>query len=106
VDKTGGFVGSLFVNGENLSVSLLQAGYAYVHEYSANESNYANQLFSAERIAKANKKGVWAQYDEAAEKEAIQEKEQTASAKPNREYIDVIVSMFKFSMIKPKSWRP
>ncbi|KAG2180234.1 hypothetical protein INT43_004023 [Umbelopsis isabellina] len=92
VDKTGGFVGSLFVNGENLSVSLLQAGYAYIHEYSANESNYANQLFSAERIAKGNKKGVWAQYDEEAEKEATQEKEQAVSATPNREYIDIIVS--------------
>ncbi|GAB5593132.1 hypothetical protein Unana1_08032 [Umbelopsis nana] len=92
VDKTGGFVGSLFVNGENLSVALLQAGYAYIHEFSANESNYANQLFSAERIAKASKKGVWALYDEEAEKEAAQEQEQTASATPNREYIDIIVS--------------
>ncbi|KAI9288325.1 hypothetical protein BC943DRAFT_316272 [Umbelopsis sp. AD052] len=92
VDKTGGFIGSLFVNGENLSVSLLQAGYAYIHEYSANESNYANQLFSGERIAKAGKKGVWASYDEEAEKEAAQEQEQAASATPNREYIDVIVS--------------
>lgn len=82
----------MFVNGENLSVSLLQAGYAYIHEYSANESNYANQLFSGERIAKAGKKGVWASYDEEAEKEAAQEQEQAASATPNREYIDVIVS--------------
>jgi staphylococcal nuclease domain-containing protein 1 len=73
-------------------VALLQAGYAYIHEFSANESNYANQLFSAERIAKASKKGVWALYDEEAEKEAVQEQEQTASATPNREYIDIIVS--------------
>lgn len=93
VDKTGGFVGSLFVNGENLSVSLLQAGYAYIHEFSANESNHANQLFSGERIAKAGKKGVWAHYDEDAEKDSAQDQEQAAaSATPNREYVDVIVS--------------
>jgi staphylococcal nuclease domain-containing protein 1 len=88
VDKVGSFVGSLFVNGENLAVSLLSRGLAYIHEYSADESHYVNQLYGAEREAKAAKKGVWADYQE----ESSAEQASANTAGPNREYIDVVVS--------------
>ncbi|OBZ88433.1 Nuclease domain-containing protein 1 [Choanephora cucurbitarum] len=87
VDKVGGFVGSLFVHGENLAVALLAKGLAHIHEYSADESNYVNQLYGAEREAKSEKKGLWADYTEAAN-----DQQQENSSGPNREYIDVIVS--------------
>ncbi|KAI8382321.1 hypothetical protein BD560DRAFT_346615 [Blakeslea trispora] len=90
VDKVGGFVGSLFVNGENLAVALLSKGLAFIHEYSADESNYVNQLYGAEREAKSEKKGVWADYTESSANQQEQENGNTSG--PNREYIDVIVS--------------
>ncbi|KAI8078174.1 uncharacterized protein B0P05DRAFT_604058 [Gilbertella persicaria] len=88
VDKVGSFVGSLFVNGENLAVALLAKGLANIHEYSADESHYVNQLYGAEREAKSEKKGIWADYTE----ETTQNEQQDAAAGPNREYIDVVVS--------------
>jgi staphylococcal nuclease domain-containing protein 1 len=88
VDKIGSFVGSLFVNGENLAVSLLSRGFAHIHEYSADESHYVNQLYGAEREAKAAKKGVWADYQE----ESNADQASADAAGPNREYIDVVVS--------------
>ncbi|CAO3617535.1 unnamed protein product [Mucor fragilis] len=87
VDKVGSFVGSMFVNGENLAVSLLSQGLANIHEYSADESHYVNQLYGAEREAKTEKKGIWSGYKE----EAVEDQAST-NAGPNREYIDVVVS--------------
>jgi staphylococcal nuclease domain-containing protein 1 len=86
VDKTGSFIGSMFSQGENLSVALLQRGLASIHAFSADESSYANQLYGAEREAKDANKGIWADF---------QEEEQTqpaADAGPNREYVDIVVS--------------
>lgn len=87
VDKVGSFVGSLFINGENLAVSLLSRGLAHIHEYSADESHYVNQLYGAEREAKSEKKGVWSGYTEDDAKT-----EEVNASGPNREYIDVVVS--------------
>ncbi|KAI7901007.1 uncharacterized protein BX663DRAFT_515989 [Cokeromyces recurvatus] len=87
VDKVGSFVGSMFVNGENLAVALLSQGFGYIHEYSANDSHYANQLYNAELEARNEKRGLWADYSE--EKEDV-DKQQTSG--PNREYIDIVVS--------------
>lgn len=88
VDKVGSFVGSLFVNGENLAVSLLARGFATIHGYSADESHYVNQLYGAERDAKTEKKGIWADYHG----EQAEEEQAASEAGPNREYIDVVVS--------------
>ncbi|CAO3702418.1 unnamed protein product [Rhizopus stolonifer] len=88
VDKVGSFVGSLFVQGENVSVALLEHGLATIHEYSADESHYVNQIYAAEREAKTEKKGLWA---EVVSKEAEQTTISNKSG-PNREYIDIVVS--------------
>lgn len=87
VDKAGNFIGSIFVNGENLAVELLSRGLAYIHEYSADESHYVNQLYGAERDAKSAKKGLWSEYTE-----TVEEEQTDSNAGPNREYIDVVVS--------------
>ncbi|KAI8981040.1 tudor domain-containing protein [Pilobolus umbonatus] len=82
VDKVGNFVGTLFIQGENLSVLLLKEGLATLHEYSANDSRYTSQLYAAEREAQTEKKNIWSLKEEAVP-------EVTG---PNREYIDVVVS--------------
>jgi len=59
VDKSGAFNGTLFTSsGENVAVLLLENGLATVHGPSADQSRYANQLYSAETRAKAAQKNV------------------------------------------------
>lgn len=49
VDKSGGFIGALFINKtENAAVTLLQEGLATVHSYSADGLPWAKQLYDAE----------------------------------------------------------
>ncbi|KAL8874583.1 MAG: hypothetical protein Q9174_000110 [Haloplaca sp. 1 TL-2023] len=66
-DKQGGFIGVLYINRENFAKLLLEEGYATVHTYSAEQSDHANELFGAEQKAKDGRKGVWKDYDPAAE---------------------------------------
>jgi len=58
VDKTGGFIGTMWIKNENFAVALLQEGFATVHDYSASQSPYSQQLYTAEKIAKDAKKNV------------------------------------------------
>ncbi|KAF7729367.1 hypothetical protein EC973_004624 [Apophysomyces ossiformis] len=90
VDKTGSFIGNLFIQGENLAVSLLQRGFASVHEFSANESHYTNQFYTAERTAQAEKKGIWQHYEE--KKAVVEDVAEEQNAGPRREYVDIVVS--------------
>ncbi|KAI9494738.1 hypothetical protein BDB00DRAFT_286742 [Zychaea mexicana] len=99
VDKTGSFIGSLFINGENLAVLLLQEGLANIHEYSANESQYTNQLYTAERNAQASRKGLWKDYDEEKEQQeaaaaAAAAKSEDVVVEQKRQYIDLVVSEY------------
>ncbi|KAL8780769.1 MAG: hypothetical protein Q9213_006316 [Squamulea squamosa] len=66
-DKQGGFIGTLYINRENFAKLLLEEGYATVHAYSAEQSSHAAELFAAEQKAKDARKGVWQDYDPAAE---------------------------------------
>lgn len=66
-DKQGGFIGTLYINRENFAKLLLEEGYATVHAYSAEQSGHATELFAAEQKAKDARKGVWQDYDPAAE---------------------------------------
>ncbi|KAI8878493.1 hypothetical protein K501DRAFT_228277 [Backusella circina FSU 941] len=88
VDKTGSFIGSMFSHGVNLSVALLERGLASIHSFSADESHYVNQLYGAERQAKGEKKGIWAEFQE----EEVSSSAPDANAGPNREYVDIVVS--------------
>ncbi|KAL8706169.1 MAG: hypothetical protein Q9201_000747 [Fulgogasparrea decipioides] len=69
-DKQGGFIGVLYINRENFAKLLLEEGYATVHAYSAEQSGHANDLFAAEQKAKDAQKGVWQNYDSAADEGA------------------------------------
>lgn len=49
VDKSGGFIGALYLNKtENAALLLLKEGLASVHDYSADGLSYAKQLYDAE----------------------------------------------------------
>lgn len=54
MDKRGGMIGWMFVNNMNLSVELVEQGFARVHE-TAERSQYARQLKQAEERAKGLK---------------------------------------------------
>lgn len=59
VDRAGGFIGTMYVNRENVAKGLLEEGLASVHEYSAEKSGHATELFAAENRAKQARKGMW-----------------------------------------------
>ncbi|TCD62798.1 hypothetical protein EIP91_006391 [Steccherinum ochraceum] len=92
VDKSGGFIGALFINKtENAAVSLVKEGLASVHSYSADTLPWASALYDAETEAKAAKRNMWSDYDEEAEKvTALPEADDGAALKP--EYLDIIIS--------------
>jgi staphylococcal nuclease domain-containing protein 1 len=87
MDKAGNFIGWLFVDGQNLSVALVEAGLALVH-FTADRSKYAKDLYSREDAAKAKKERIWANYEEPkAEDELV-----TEDSERQCEYQDVIVT--------------
>ncbi|KAF7640355.1 Nuclease domain-containing protein [Meloidogyne graminicola] len=68
MDKSGGFIGYLFVQQErgawkNLSELLVENGLASVH-FTAERSSYYTSLLNAEKAAKAAKLGIWKHYIE------------------------------------------
>ncbi|ESO85752.1 hypothetical protein LOTGIDRAFT_235720 [Lottia gigantea] len=86
IDKGGNFIGWLFVDDVNLSISLVEAGLAKVH-FTAERSNYYRQLLSAEEKAKKEKLGLWQHYEEPKEEEV---KEEPADRKIN--YTTIVVT--------------
>ncbi|KAH0827961.1 hypothetical protein J3R83DRAFT_3599 [Lanmaoa asiatica] len=85
-DKSGGFIGTLWLKNENAAISLLREGYAFVHAFSADGLSWAKQIYDAEVC-----NIVWKDYDEEAEK-AAQAPAEDVSAPLKPEYIDVIIS--------------
>jgi len=66
MDKGGNFIGWLFVEGQNHSISLCAEGLAKVH-FTAERSSYFKALTTAEENAKSENKGLWSVYEEPAE---------------------------------------
>jgi len=73
-DKAGNFIGYLFCENQNLSVHLVAEGYATMH-FTADRSNYCNQIQNAQDNAKSGKKRIWKDYVEEAAVEAVEEQE-------------------------------
>ncbi|CAK7241216.1 MAG: hypothetical protein STHCBS139747_002676 [Sporothrix thermara] len=63
VDKTGGFIGELFINRESFAKTLVEEGLATVHQYSAEKSGNSAELNAAEKRAKEARKGLWHDWD-------------------------------------------
>ena len=63
MDKAGNFIGWLFVDGVNMSVSLVENGLAKLF-YTAEGSPFQRQLETAEAAAKQSKLGLWKSFVE------------------------------------------
>ncbi|CAK7568223.1 MAG: hypothetical protein SEPTF4163_006208 [Sporothrix epigloea] len=76
VDKTGGFIGELYINRESFAKVLVEEGLASVHRFSAEKSGNSAELIAAEKLAKEARKGLWHDWnpsqDEAAEDNSTQ----------------------------------
>ncbi|PKY06323.1 transcription factor [Aspergillus campestris IBT 28561] len=100
VDKVGGFIGTLYVNKENFTKTLLEDGLATVHAYSAEQSGHAAEYFAAEQRAKDARKGLWRDWDPSQEAAEAAEDEtpaagSAAEAEPvqrRKDYRDVMVT--------------
>ncbi|KAA8913870.1 hypothetical protein FN846DRAFT_37244 [Sphaerosporella brunnea] len=71
IDRVGGFIGTMYVNRENVTRGLVEEGLASVHVYSAEKSGHATELLGAENRAKSARKGMW--HDWSPEKEAAEQ---------------------------------
>lgn len=104
-DKVGGFIGKLYIRGENFAKILLEEGYASVRQYSAEKSGNASELLAAERSAKDSRKGLWENYDpsqEVSNEDTTEEADTTqtnghsngdvVAAPPSKDYRDVVVT--------------
>ncbi|CAB5297965.1 unnamed protein product [Rhizophagus irregularis] len=90
IDKTGGFIGTMWIKNENFAVMLLRDGFASVHDYSASQSSYSQQLYAAEESAKTEKKNIWSLQDNEVSKE--QEVAIVTEVEPRKEYVDIVVT--------------
>ncbi|CAB4015938.1 staphylococcal nuclease domain-containing 1-like, partial [Paramuricea clavata] len=62
-DRVGNFIGWLFIDDLNLSLSLVKEGLSGVH-FSAEKSPFYSQLIMAEESAKTSKIKIWANFEE------------------------------------------
>ena len=72
MDKVGGFVGYLIVNGINMSIELVKQGLSKVH-YSGEQGKYASQLLKAQADAQAAKLNIWKDWEPPKEVEPVVE---------------------------------
>jgi len=81
IDKGGNFIGWMFIDGVNLSVALVEHGFAKVH-FTAERSSYYKELQLAEENAKNARKGVWKEFvEEVKESEIVEETERSLTYK-------------------------
>lgn len=102
VDKTGGFIGNIYVPGTNdpLSVVLVKEGLAEVHEYSAQQSGSSQALFDAQEAAQKAQKGIWKDFvadapaapEPVAKTTAAPASAGTTSEPAKKRYIDIVIS--------------
>ncbi|XP_060519354.1 staphylococcal nuclease domain-containing protein 1 [Cylas formicarius] len=87
-DKAGNFIGWLWIDNVNLSVSLVKEGFASVH-FTGEKSAYASQLKQAEESAKAQKLRRWKNHVEEEVKEKVEEERVNVERKVNFEEVVV-----------------
>lgn len=109
LDKVGGFIGTLYVNGQNFTKILLEEGLASVHAYSAEQSGHATEYFAAEEKAKEARRGIWHDWDPS--KEADEDEElpvedgkgvESEAAQRRKDYRDVMLTYIDPTSAKVK----
>merc|ERR1711971_20713 len=92
MDKAGNFIGYLFVDNTNLSLHLVQEGFASMH-FTADKSAYGNQIRNAEENAKNAKKRIWTNYTGEQEKAGNEEEEKAALNEDRKvNHVEVLVT--------------
>ena len=91
IDKGGNFIGWCFVDNTNVSVALVEEGYAAAH-VTADKSNYGRLIAIAEDNAKRRKERRWANYVEEAVKEEVEEDDKKDEGERKVSYETVIVT--------------
>ncbi|GAA6013769.1 hypothetical protein JCM10207_008185 [Rhodosporidiobolus poonsookiae] len=89
-DKSGGFIGKLFLNGQDVASLLVAEGLAKVDDYAQSA-----QLWALQEQAQQAKKNLWANFDAAAAAQAQAQLNGGGAAgkvEARKEYVDVIVS--------------
>lgn len=101
IDKTGGFIGELFINRESFAKILVEEGLATVHEYSAEQSGNAAELLAAQQRAKNARKNLWVDWDPSHDtmEDEMQEAEDandtnsdTVPPKRAKDYRDIVIT--------------
>ncbi|XP_045463519.1 staphylococcal nuclease domain-containing protein 1 [Harmonia axyridis] len=87
--KTASLIGWLWVDNLNLSVALVNLGYASVHR-TGEKSQFATQLKEAEDNARKQRLGIWKDYVE--EKEEIKVEDEKVTEAPDATYEEVVVT--------------
>ncbi|XP_077999812.1 staphylococcal nuclease domain-containing protein 1-like [Glandiceps talaboti] len=80
MDKAGNFIGWLFVEGVNLSVSLVEEALSMTH-FTAERSPYARHLSLGEENAKKKKLKVWEKFEEPTNVVIVEETERKTNYK-------------------------
>ena len=78
IDKGGNFIGWCFIDNTNISVSLVEEGFASSH-FTAERSNYGRMIAVAEENAKRRKDKIWANYVEEAPKDSSEDHDESKS---------------------------
>ena len=86
-DRAGGFIGTLYVNGNNIGKGLLDEGLAWIQGGSGGQ-----EFDDAEARAKAARKGIWKDWDETKEVEELKVVNSGTPPQPRKEFIDVVVT--------------
>ena len=93
LDKVGGFIGSMYVDKNNLAIELLTRGLAQIHEYSASQCFNEKALYAAEQVAKDGRVGIWSIIDPQSEEFAPSKASGLLSdEKMSSDYKDCILS--------------
>ncbi|EWC44535.1 hypothetical protein DRE_06707 [Drechslerella stenobrocha 248] len=97
IDKANGFIGTMYVNRENLAKLLVEEGLAHVHAYSAEQSGHGPELFAAEKAAKEARKNLWKDWTPGADDEEEEESskggaEEATTYTKKQDYRDVVVT--------------
>jgi len=93
-DRSGNFIGNLWVNKVNLSASLLEEGLATSNRGALNASEYSREYHAAEENAKRARKNLWKDYDPAVEEAKRQARfeAERKEEQQNREAVKVHVT--------------
>jgi staphylococcal nuclease domain-containing protein 1 len=86
IDRAGGFIGTLYVNGNNIGKGLLEEGLAWVQGGSGGQ-----EYDDAETRAKHAQKGIWKDWNESQEVETAKPTN-GAVFQPRKEFLDVVVT--------------